>query len=80
VLALERLDDPLEPVAELHRRLGVVADALGLPRPNYETVRLLIHRNRRSAPRESRRDALLDLALYTRSPLHAIEDLLSGDS
>jgi hypothetical protein len=79
LIALERLDDPVESVAELHRRLGVVADALDLPRPNYETVRLLVRRNRRSMRRPPRRDAVLDLALYTRSPRHAIEDLLSPD-
>ena len=58
----------------------MVADSLDLPRPNYESVRLMVRRHRSSAPRISRTDALIDLAFYARSPVHAIEDLLSSDS
>ncbi len=57
--------------------MGAVADVLGLPRPNYESVRLLV-RAQRARPRTVRRDALLDLAFYTRSPTAAMEDLLTG--
>ena len=47
-MALEHLlKDEGVPVAELNRRLGTVADALGLPRPSYERVRLIV-RDRRS--------------------------------
>jgi hypothetical protein len=77
VQALAALDDPADPIAETHRRLGVVADSLELPRPNYESVRLLLHGRRRS-PGRSKQDALLDLAFYTRSPTTAMQDLLSG--
>jgi hypothetical protein len=48
IAALEHLlRDESVPVAELNRRLGAVADALSLPRPSYERVRLLV-RDRRS--------------------------------
>jgi hypothetical protein len=78
IRALAALDDPGEPVAETHRRLGAVADAFDLPRPNYESVRLLVLAQRRTAS-DVRRGALLDLAFYTRSPAAAIQDLVTGD-
>jgi hypothetical protein len=77
--ALAALDDPHASVAETHRRLGAVADVLELPRPNWESVRLLL-RAHRTTPRSPRTHALLDLAFYTRSPIDAIEDLLTGGS
>jgi hypothetical protein len=40
------LDDPEEPYAETCRRVGAVASELGLPRPSYDTVRLLVRVNR----------------------------------
>ena len=44
------LDDPTAAAAETWRRVGVVADRLGLPRPGYDTVRrtLLDGRRRRA--------------------------------
>lgn len=46
--ALEHLlKDESVAIAELNRRLGAVADALELPRPSYERVRLIV-RGRRS--------------------------------
>jgi len=38
--------------AEINRRVGTAASALGLPRPSYETVRLLVRaaRERNSSP------------------------------
>jgi len=48
IAALEHLlRDESVPVAELNRRLGAVAEALLLPRPSYERVRLIV-RDRRS--------------------------------
>jgi hypothetical protein len=79
VQALAALDDVQVPVAETHRRLGAVADFLDLPRPNYESVRLLVRAQRRF-PQHTRRDALLDLALYTRAPTEAMADFLLGDA
>jgi hypothetical protein len=47
VRAIELADDGKLPIAELWRRVGVVADRLELPRPSYERVRLLVHAQRR---------------------------------
>jgi hypothetical protein len=35
VAEIARLDDPTLPIAETNRRLGVVAEGLGLLRPSY---------------------------------------------
>src|SRR5204862_47272 len=43
VAALARLDDPTLPIAETNRRLGVVAEGLGLIRPSYQQVRIIDH-------------------------------------
>jgi hypothetical protein len=44
------LDDSRLPVAETWRRVGREADELGLPRPGYDTIRLIVrdHRRRRA--------------------------------
>jgi hypothetical protein len=44
--ALRRIDDALQPIAETCRRLGVVAEGLGLPRPSYVHVRRLVKAER----------------------------------
>jgi hypothetical protein len=51
--ALAALDDRTIPIAETCRRLGAVAEALGVPRPSYVHVRRLVHaeRRRRAAAR-----------------------------
>jgi hypothetical protein len=53
-LAATRLDDPRLPVAETWRKVGLRAEELGLPRPGYDTVRLIVrdHRRRRAEIRE----------------------------
>jgi hypothetical protein len=53
VSALRALDDPREPMAEICRRVGDVADRLGLTRPSYVHVRrlLLAERVRRAIVR-----------------------------
>jgi hypothetical protein len=53
VSALRALDDPKEPMAEICRRVGEVADRLGLTRPSYVHVRrlLLAERERRAIVR-----------------------------
>lgn len=49
---LERIDDGEIGFGELTRRVGAEADRLGLPRPSYESVRVLARdlRARRSRP------------------------------
>ena len=48
--AARKLDDHRTPVAETWRRVGAKADELGLPRPGYDTIRLIVrdHRQRRA--------------------------------
>ena len=47
VAAIPRIDDPRRPIAETWRRVGTLADRLGLTRPSYEQVRRLVWRSRR---------------------------------
>ncbi len=66
-------------MAETRRRLGAVAETLGLPRPSYESVRQLVRAHRRSRRRRSEAEIILDLALYTGPPDKLVADLLSSD-
>jgi hypothetical protein len=73
IAALERLLDEDVPVAELNRRLGAVAAALGLPRPSYERVRLIVNERRRGRlATPTTGEVLLGVATRSRHP----EDLL----
>jgi len=71
--ALARIDQPGRPIADTHRRVGSIAERLGLPRPSYEQVRVLVHalRARRRGP--SVGELLLDIALQKRPPEAVIE-------
>jgi hypothetical protein len=53
------LDDRSRPIAELNRRVGVAAEALGLMRPSYVHLRriVLAERDRQDAER-ARREAI----------------------
>lgn len=57
--ALVRLDDGRMPIAELHRRVGDLADELGLTRPGYAHVRRIVKAERRY--RDELAEAALDL-------------------
>src|SRR5437899_13002777 len=75
--ALARLDDVQLPIAEVNRRLGAEAERLGLPRPSYQRIRVLIHQLRwlRRGPTTAK--VLWEVALRARPP-EAIADHLSG--
>jgi hypothetical protein len=75
--ALARLDDPTVPIAEVNRRIGDVAEALGQKRPSYEQVRVVVHelRRRERSPRLGK--VLLEIALRDRPP-DALLDHLAG--
>jgi hypothetical protein len=73
--ALARIDDGRLPVAEVNRRLGAVASHLGLPRPSYEQVRILLGRLRHERSGPSTADILLDVAFRARPPTD-LEELL----
>ena len=48
--AAAELDVPSEPIAETWRNVCLRAEQLGLPRPGYDTIRLVVrdHRRRRA--------------------------------
>src|SRR5947208_17043305 len=77
--SLERLDDPNVPIAEVNRWLGAEAMRLGLPRPSYQRVRVLVHQLRRLRGRKgpSTGEILFDIALRVRPPGH-LPDHLGG--
>jgi hypothetical protein len=71
--ALGRLDNPGVPIAEVHRRLGAEADRLGVARPSYERVRVLVHELRRFRRGPSTASVLIDVALRARPPQAFLE-------
>jgi hypothetical protein len=74
---IERLATRDLSFAEINRRVGTAASALGLPRPSYETVRLLVRaaRERNSGP--GTLEVLADVAFRVRSP-EALLDHAAG--
>lgn len=75
---LSAIDDGSLPVAELHRRVGVVADSLGLTRPSYQTVRRAARAQRQwTSARPSTAEVLLEITTRARPPEHLL-DLLGG--
>jgi hypothetical protein len=75
--ALVRLDDPSVPIAEVCRRIGAEAERLGVPRPSYERIRVLVHESRRLRRGPSTANVLVDVALRARPP-DAVVKHLSG--
>jgi hypothetical protein len=75
--ALVRLDDERVPIAQTCRRLGAEADGLGLTRPSYQRVRVLVHESRRLRRGPTTASVLLDVAMRTRPP-EALLDHVSG--
>ncbi len=71
---LARLDDSRVPIAETHRRVGELASRLGLTRPSYQQIRLLVHEHRRRGPAPGAGEILLDVATRVRPP-EALLDL-----
>jgi hypothetical protein len=76
---LVKLDDPSVPIAETYRRVADEAERLGLTRPSYERIRVLVHQSRRwkrdRGP--STTSVLVDVAFRVRPP-EAVLDHLSG--
>ncbi|MDP8911036.1 MAG: hypothetical protein M3M94_03095 [Actinomycetota bacterium] len=64
--AVVHLDDPAVPIAEDSRRVGSEADRLGLTRPSYERIRLLVHESRRVRRRPTTANILVDVAMRAR--------------
>lgn len=74
VAALGRLDDRRRPIAETYRLVAGVAESLGVPRPSYQAIRLLVHALRAGQDaRVGAGELLLDIALHARPPEAALE-------
>ena len=57
------------PIAEINRLVGAEAERLGLPRPSYQRVRVLVHEARGlRRSHVSAAEILIDVATRTRSP------------
>jgi hypothetical protein len=75
VAALARLDQPGRPIAETHRRVGRIAEELGLSRPSYEQARVTVHALRARSRGSEAGTILLDVVLRTRPPAAILEAL-----
>lgn len=73
--AIGRLDRGSPPIAEVNRRIGVIAVELGLRRPSYEQVRVAVHAHRRLGSFPGVGEVLLDVASRSRPP-EALQELL----
>ena len=71
--ALARLDSPGRPIAETNRRLGEVAELIGVPRPSYEQTRVYVHEHRQRPLAPGVGDLLL--ALLSPAPKLALDRL-----
>jgi hypothetical protein len=71
------LDDHRVPIAEINRRLGAEAERLGLRRPSYQRVRILVHQLRLYRRRPTTARVLLEVAFRARPPI-ALLDHVSG--
>jgi len=80
VAALSRLDDGKRPIAETHRRLGLVAEHLNLSRPSYEQVRVLVHLLRAGRTGSEIGQALLDIAFRVKPPESLLDALVEQGS
>jgi hypothetical protein len=74
---LVRTDDRSIPIAETCRQVGHEADRIGLARPSYERVRVLVHESRRIRRGPSTASVLADVAFRVRPP-EAVLDHVSG--
>ena len=73
--AIVRYDDRKVPIAETYRRVGREAERLGLPRPSYQRVRVLVHAARRARRGPTTASLLVDVALNVRHPRHVLDEL-----
>jgi hypothetical protein len=77
--AIVRLDDRSVSIAEVCRRVGDEADRLGLTRPSYQRIRVLVHELRRVQRRgPSTAGILFEVAALRTKPPQALADHLAG--
>jgi hypothetical protein len=73
--AVVRFDDRAHPIAETCRRVGAEADRLGLTRPSYERIRVLVHEARRIRRAPTTAELLRNMTSPLRTPDELIERL-----
>ena len=77
--AIADLDRRDRPIAETNRRIGLVALALGLPKPSYEQVRTVVHASRNGRRYYGLVDAYIDLTFQTAPARAIVERLLEHE-
>lgn len=77
VAALAWIDNGRIPIAEVNRRVGLVAARFGLPKPSYEQIRVHVHTERRHGETPSAAEILLDIMVRARPP-EALLEHVSG--
>jgi hypothetical protein len=77
IAAMQRFDDRGRPIAETYRRIGLIAETIGLSRPSYEQVRRLIHEQRAGRRDPGIGSVLLDIA-FRAAPPEALLEVLAG--
>jgi hypothetical protein len=75
VAAVGQFDDGSEPIAATNRRVGRVAEQLGIVRPSYEQVRVLVHSERCRIEEGKAKRALVESVLRGRRSPSALESL-----
>lgn len=75
--AIVRRDDPFVPIAETYRLVADDAERLGLTRPSYEQIRVLVHRSRQIRKQPTTTSVLLDITFGRRVPEELL-DHVSG--
>jgi hypothetical protein len=77
VAATANVDDGRKPIAETYRQVAAVAEALGLSRPSYESIRRVTHELRARKRDPTIGQVLLDINTRRRPP-EAIVSVLAG--
>ncbi len=70
-----RFDDRTVPIAETYRRVGAEAERLGLTRPSYQRIRVLVHEARNATPRLTVSDVVRLLTAPLKSPEDGLQRL-----
>jgi hypothetical protein len=73
--AVVQFDSRTHPIAETCRRVGAEADRLGLTRPSYQRIRVLVHESRRIRRAPTATELLWNMTLPLRTPEELIDRL-----
>ena len=77
--AIGDLDRRDRPIADTNRKVGVVAAALGLPKPSYEQVRTIVHASRNGKRYYGLVDAYVDLTFQMAPAPEIVRRLLERE-